>query len=278
MQASVVEFTQAGGLQAVEERLIAVQDFESKLEELGGLADTYQVSAGHTSLRVDTSCCSCSVSKQQACVGRQLKLLAAAASTKCLGDLKSWRLRVAELGQATCDPRMDWVHAMQAREDIFQLPHTEQALLPDIKRALEPFSALWRMAADCSRQLPDWMDGPFNEINAEAVATDVDKWTRSGAKLLKQLSGPPLEVVEAVRQQLQTFQQHIPLITALRNPGLRDRHWEKISAAVGSPVKADAGAGQQGQTIAVRMQGADVLPGQHERPVHVPSMRALLAS
>ena len=46
-----------------------------------------------------------------------------------------------------------------------------------------------------------------------------------------------------MRQQLQAFQQHVPLITALRNPGLRDRHWEKISAAVGCPVKADAGKG-----------------------------------
>jgi dynein heavy chain len=34
---------------------------------------------------------------------------------------------------------------------------------------------------------------------------------------------------------------HIPLITALRNPGLRDRHWEQITERVGFPVKADAG-------------------------------------
>ena len=48
-------------------------------------------------------------------------------------------------------------------------------------------------------------------------------------------------MAETVRQQLQDFQQHIPLIAALRNPGLRDRHWDKISAAVGVLVKADAG-------------------------------------
>ncbi len=34
---------------------------------------------------------------------------------------------------------------------------------------------------------------------------------------------------------------HLPLVTALRNPGLRDRHWERISAAAGFPVRADAG-------------------------------------
>jgi hypothetical protein len=67
------------------------------------------------------------------------------------------------------------------------------------------------------------------------------RWWRGSAKLLKQLTGAPLEVAEAVRQQLQEFQQHVPLIAALRNPGLRDRHWDKISAAVGCPVKADAG-------------------------------------
>jgi dynein heavy chain len=42
-------------------------------------------------------------------------------------------------------------------------------------------------------------------------------------------------------QLVQDFQKHVPLITALRNPGLRGRHWERISAAVGSSIKGDAG-------------------------------------
>lgn len=66
-------------------------------------------------------------------------------------------------------------HPTQAREDIFQLPHTEHPLLSDIKREFEPIAALWRVATSCSRQLPDWMDGPFTEIDAEAVANDVDR-------------------------------------------------------------------------------------------------------
>lgn len=39
----------------------------------------------------------------------------------------------------------------------------------------------------------------------------------------------------------QDFQKHLPLITALRNPGLRGRHWERISSVVGAPIKGDAG-------------------------------------
>ena len=113
----------------------------------------------------------------------------------------------------------------------------------------------------------------------QVVANECDKWWRGTAKLSKTLTGEPLEVVNQVwnlvweindvlaihsinpsfvsnlcylltpsslslsqvRVKLEDFQQHIPLITAMRNPGLRDRHWERITNAVGFPVKADAG-------------------------------------
>eukprot|EP00882_Tetradesmus_deserticola_P032601 GHRQ01037092.1.p1 GENE.GHRQ01037092.1~~GHRQ01037092.1.p1 ORF type:complete len:100 (-),score=24.15 GHRQ01037092.1:342-641(-) len=64
---------------------------------------------------------------------------------------------------------------VQAREDIFKLARTEYPLLADITRAFEPTASMWRMSGLFSRQLPDWMDGPFSEIDAEAVSADVDK-------------------------------------------------------------------------------------------------------
>ena len=63
----------------------------------------------------------------------------------------------------------------QAREDIFKMPRTEYPLLADITRSFEPTATLWRMAGQLSRNLPEWMDGPFPEIDAEAVSADVDK-------------------------------------------------------------------------------------------------------
>jgi hypothetical protein len=52
LQVAISKVTRVGGLQAVEERSIAVQDFESKLEELDRLAETYRV--GWTG---PTQCC-----------------------------------------------------------------------------------------------------------------------------------------------------------------------------------------------------------------------------
>ena len=52
---------------------------------------------------------------------------------------------------------------------------------------------------------------------------------RQTAKIGKAMSGPTAEVLASLRGKLEGFQEHLPLIKALRNPGLRDRHWDKIS-------------------------------------------------
>ncbi len=43
------------------------------------------------------------------------------------------------------------------------------------------------------------------------------------------MAGPAAEVLANLRGKLEGFQEHLPLIKALRNPGLRDRHWDEIS-------------------------------------------------
>ena len=52
------------------------------------------------------------------------------------------------------------------------------------------------------------------------------------------MTGPAAEVLANLRGKLEGFQEHLPLIKALRNPGLRDRHWDKISQ---SQLLANAG-------------------------------------
>ncbi|GLI63290.1 hypothetical protein VaNZ11_006196 [Volvox africanus] len=160
-----------------------------------------------------------------------------------LGDLKQVDDRMATV--LDIDSRLksyqDLAELYGNREEIFGLPRSEYPVLDEIRKVFTPSADLWRIASEFMRSLPEWLDGPFTEIDAETVAADVDRWWRATAKLAKQLDKEPGEVVAAVRAKLEDFQVHLPLITALRNPGLRDRHWERISAAAGFPVRADAG-------------------------------------
>ena len=45
-----------------------------------------------------------------------------------------------------------------------------------------------------------------------------------------------LDVAQDVKRQIEDFRPYIPLIQGLRNPGMRNRHWEQLSTTIGMPV------------------------------------------
>jgi dynein heavy chain len=49
----------------------------------------------------------------------------------------------------------------------------------------------------------------------------------------------PLELAEITKEQLERFKVHLPLVTTICNPGLRDRHWKEISNIVGFRFQPD---------------------------------------
>ena len=49
----------------------------------------------------------------------------------------------------------------------------------------------------------------------------------------------PTKLVEDVLSELMEFMHHIPLIYICCNPGLKERHWEMISAHVSFSISPD---------------------------------------
>ncbi|GKT35961.1 Dynein heavy chain, partial [Aduncisulcus paluster] len=130
-----------------------------------------------------------------------------------------------------------------SREALFSRPQSQWPALDGLFKRFEPFKTLWTIAAEYAKQCPTWIDGSFSEIDAQYVQTNVTDWIRSLFKLSKTLGrersmySKSLDVIEDLRGQLEDFKMNLPLISALRNPGLRTRHWDKISDVIGSDLR-----------------------------------------
>lgn len=129
-----------------------------------------------------------------------------------------------------------------SREEIFGAKPTEMPEIAAAAKAFEASAFLWRTASELAAQLPMWMDGPFSALSPDEIAADVDKWHRGTMKVYKNLKqGAPSSVADKVKERVEEFQAYLPLIVALRNPGMRKRHWERLGATVGFEV--DPGQG-----------------------------------
>ncbi len=67
-------------------------------------------------------------------------------------------------------------------------------------------------------------------------------WLRTCSKLERIFtdSPAPLTACVSLKTQLEAFAAFLPLIEALRTPGLKDRHWALLSAAVGHEIRPEA--------------------------------------
>ena len=127
----------------------------------------------------------------------------------------------------------------RTHEAIFGMPEKDLPQLERIVRTFEPYCTLWKICGDFSNHLPEWTDGPFTELDPENLASNVENWIRSLAKVQKILSERAAEACKVLNERLSKFQEYLPLISALRNPGLRDRHWKRMSTELGFPIKVD---------------------------------------
>ena len=185
----------------------------------------------------------------------------ARSATTALEELVRCRDAVPELGRHeelfSVEPRSDFTHIAVEIVD------------------LEPFAALWQLAADWVNHREDWMAGELLQLQPVAIRETLlemhQRIASVEAALLEDeggdededgeedggelhpidhlaaspknsagrnvLSPPPVpernEILVELEHSVFDFELRMPLITVLRNPGLRDRHWDQFDEISG---------------------------------------------
>ncbi|KAK9803422.1 hypothetical protein WJX72_010826 [[Myrmecia] bisecta] len=144
----------------------------------------------------------------------------------------------AKLKQAEKDAQL-----YNSREALFGKVATDYSQLRKIADAFEPFHQFWTTMATWKERQHSWLYDPLDKMVGEAVEKEVAAALRTLAKTGKVLTQrgllQPAANCEAIRAEIEDFQKLVPLVMALRNPGMRERHWAQLSAELAMPLNPD---------------------------------------
>ncbi|ORZ30920.1 dynein heavy chain and region D6 of dynein motor-domain-containing protein [Catenaria anguillulae PL171] len=123
-----------------------------------------------------------------------------------------------------------------ARERLFNMPVTNYDEVMALIKDFDPYKTLWTSAADWIKWKGGWLNGNFLDLVAEEVEKNLMGAWRAMFKTVKTFKHSPgcLAVATQLKDEMDAFKPSLPLIQALRNPGMRDRHWDKLAEMLGT--------------------------------------------
>ena len=127
------------------------------------------------------------------------------------------------------------------REVLFGLDVTRYDHLDRVVREFEPFRMMWMTTSNWLRWHEQWTTETFLSLNADAMEQDVSNAWKTMTKTLKHFKEIPgcLAIAERIKGEIESFRPHMPLILALRSPGMRERHWDELSSKLGINLHPD---------------------------------------
>ncbi|XP_069761611.1 dynein axonemal heavy chain 3 isoform X2 [Narcine bancroftii] len=136
---------------------------------------------------------------------------------------------------------MDELDIINKEEELLghQVTHFPQ-LMTSVGQK-QPYEQLWNTAYNFYIKSEVWLNGPFRGLDAEEITNEVSNMWRTMYKLTKtfaDISGPK-RVAENAKYKIEKFKPHLPIISTICNPGIKERHWKEISAIVGFEVNPD---------------------------------------
>ena len=130
---------------------------------------------------------------------------------------------------------MEKMNSFNIRENLFELNLSDKSELQKMIDEFEPYNKLWSNVNEFKYQLQYNMnEKKIMEVNGNELANLVDKWVRECFMLQKKISGKSPEAVDVInrlKEELNDFQENIPLIKAISNEAWGDEHWKRLAKA-----------------------------------------------
>lgn len=129
-----------------------------------------------------------------------------------------------------------------SREALFETEEmSDYSKIPNMQRDFAPYSHLWNAVHGWKVGFESWMYDEWANVDALECQKFCDNSSKSLAGVVRFLKEKGittvLPIAEQVKKEIDEYRPKIPLLVALRNRGMTDRHWKAISEKCGKPIK-----------------------------------------
>ncbi|CAM9640348.1 unnamed protein product, partial [Ectocarpus fasciculatus] len=131
----------------------------------------------------------------------------------------------------------------QSREGLFGRTPTEYDQILRVRKAVEPYVNLWTTAKEWTLSYEAWTKGSFLAIDAATLEADVERLGTAIQKASRVFDNTgkvaQSNICNVIKDKVSAFRPKVPAIVALRNPGMKPRHWEQLSDKLGYSLNPD---------------------------------------
>jgi dynein heavy chain len=108
--------------------------------------------------------------------------------------------------------------------------------LRNTQEQFQAIGGLWNTVVRWNTACSEWMDGSLSKLDAEAMARDLQTFSRDAFSAHKHIN---TEITGCLRESTAELSTKMPLILDLGNPAMRPRHFEQLFEALGQPYSPD---------------------------------------
>ncbi|KAG9397429.1 Dynein heavy chain, N-terminal region 2 [Carpediemonas membranifera] len=155
------------------------------------------------------------------------------------------------------DTLFDECAVLNRHERIIGMTPTDFSLIRSTVELIKNVCHVWHVSAHWTVTKSALMYGELLVQNPDEAKNLINEESVTLRRLKVDLSdyGSPMRTAERVLQDFSAFSKHLPLIAALCNPMLRDRHWEALAKETGFAFKP-----AYGMTFASILEQYDFTP------------------
>ena len=112
--------------------------------------------------------------------------------------------------------------------DLFETELPEPKELAKAEKDLKLAEDMWTLRKDWTASFDSWKTGQFDKLDVEDMTNQAGQFTKKIGKLKREIAR--WDVWELMQKTVREFVDTMPLITDLKNPALRERHWNDLKA------------------------------------------------